>query len=37
VTVGAVMFLIGLGVGFIAQEVWKTAMELLDLYREERS
>lgn len=36
-TAGAVLFLIGLGVGFVGQAIWSTAMELLDIYREERS
>lgn len=30
---GAALFLIGVGVGYIAQEIWREAIELLDIWR----
>jgi len=33
---GALLFLIGLGLGLVIERVWGDICELIDLYREER-
>lgn len=33
---GALLFLIGLGLGLVIERVWSDICELIDLYREER-
>lgn len=35
-TAGALLFLLGLGVGFVGQAIWGVVMELFDIYREEQ-
>lgn len=34
-TLAAVLFLVGVGVGCFAERLWSTAVEVFDIYREQ--
>jgi len=36
VTTGALLFLVGLALGFLGQAIWQMCIELIDIYREEK-